>query len=66
MLKSDKISCLDLKGQHQQVKKEIFEAFEKVYEKTAFSGGPFVQEFENKFSKYVGSKYAIGVGNGTS
>ena len=65
MLKSDKISCLDLKGQHQQVKKEIFEAFEKVYEKTAFSGGPFVQEFEEKFSKYVGSKHAIGVGNGT-
>ena len=65
MIKNDKISCLDLKGQHQQVKKEIFEAFEKVYEKTAFSGGPFVEEFENKFSKYVGSKYAIGVGNGT-
>ena len=32
-----KINCLDLKGQHDQVKKEIFEAFEKVYEKTAFS-----------------------------
>ena len=53
MIKNDKISCLDLKGQHQQVKKEIFEAFEKVYEKTAFSGGPFVQEFEKKFSKYI-------------
>ena len=65
MKKNHKISCLDLKGQHQQVKKEIFEAFEKVYEKTAFSGGPFVQEFEQKFSKYVGSKHAIGVGNGT-
>ena len=65
MIKNDKIPCLDLKGQHQQVKKEIFEAFEKVYEKTAFSGGPFVQEFEEKFSKYVGSKHAIGVGNGT-
>ena len=47
-----KISCLDLKGQHQQVKKEIFEAFEKVYEKTAFSGGPFVEEFEKAFSSF--------------
>ena len=28
-----KIPCLDLSGQHQQVKEEIFEAFEKVYEK---------------------------------
>ncbi len=65
MIKNPKISCLDLKGQHQQVKKEIFQAFERVYEETAFSGGPFVQEFEEKFSQYVGSKYAIGVGNGT-
>ncbi len=64
-MENDKILCLDLKGQHQQVKKEIFEAFEKVYEKTAFSGGPFVQEFEKKFSRYVGSNHAIGVGNGT-
>ncbi len=62
---ADKINCLDLSGQHKQIKAEIFEAFEKVYEKTAFSGGPFVEEFEKKFSNYVGSKYAIGVGNGT-
>ena len=62
---ADKINCLDLSGQHQQVKKEIFEAFEKVYDKTAFSGGPFVEEFENNFSTYIGSEYTIGVGNGT-
>lgn len=62
---ADKINCLDLSGQHAQIKTEIFEAFEKVYEKTAFSGGPFVQEFEQKFSHYIGSKFSIGVGNGT-
>lgn len=61
----NKIPCLDLKRQHQQLKKEIFDAFEKVYEKTAFSGGHFVEEFENNFAKYIGAKYAIGVGNGT-
>ena len=60
-----KIPCLDLKGQHEQVKKEIFDAFEKVYEKTAFSGGQFVEEFEKAFSQYVGSNYTIGVSNGT-
>lgn len=59
------IPCLDLKIQHQQLKKEIFEAFEKVYEKTAFSGGPFVEEFEKAYSKYIGSKYSIGLSNGT-
>jgi len=63
---SKKINCLDLKGQHQQVKKEIFEAFEKVYEMTAFSGGPFVEEFEKAFSAYTQTKYTVGVNNGTS
>jgi dTDP-4-amino-4,6-dideoxygalactose transaminase len=61
----DKINCLDLSGQHAQVKAEIFEAFEKVYAKTAFSGGPFVEEFEAHFSNYVDTKYTVGVSNGT-
>jgi dTDP-4-amino-4,6-dideoxygalactose transaminase len=61
-----KIPCLDLKGQHKQIKAEIFEAFEKVYENTAFSGGPFVEEFEKSFASYCGTKYAIGVNNGTT
>jgi dTDP-4-amino-4,6-dideoxygalactose transaminase len=61
-----KIPCLDLKGQHAQIKKEIFEAFEKVYENTAFSGGPFVEEFEKSFAAYCGTAHAIGVNNGTT
>jgi dTDP-4-amino-4,6-dideoxygalactose transaminase len=61
-----KISCLDLKGQHQQIKKEVFEAFEKVYEQTAFSGGPFVAEFEKDFAAFCETRYAVGVNNGTT
>jgi dTDP-4-amino-4,6-dideoxygalactose transaminase len=61
-----KIPCLDLKRQHQQVKEEIFEAFEKVYEKTAFSGGPFVEEFEKSFAAFCNTKFAAGVSNGTT
>jgi dTDP-4-amino-4,6-dideoxygalactose transaminase len=60
------LNCLDLQAQHQQVKAEIFEAFEKVYAKTAFSGGPFVEEFENAFAQYIGSSYCVGVSNGTT
>lgn len=62
----ERISCLDLKGQHQQIKQEVFEAFEKVYEHTAFSGGPFVEEFEHSFAAFCGTKYAVAVNNGTS
>ncbi|HLA58002.1 MAG TPA: DegT/DnrJ/EryC1/StrS family aminotransferase [Puia sp.] len=61
-----KIPCLDLKGQHQQIKKEVFEAFEKVYEQTAFSGGSFVEEFEKNFAAFCDTKYAVGVNNGTT
>lgn len=61
-----KIPCLDLQKQHAQVKKEIFEAFEKVYDKTAFSGGPFVEEFEHRFAEFCHTTYAVGLNNGTS
>lgn len=57
---------MDLKGQHQQIKAEVFEAFEKVYESTAFSGGPFVEEFERNFAAFCQTDFAVGVNNGTS
>jgi len=60
------IHCLDLKRQHQSIKGEIFEAFEKVYENTAFSGGPFVEKFEKEFAAFCDTKQAIGLNNGTS
>ncbi len=62
----EKIPCLDLKKQHQQVKAEVFALFEEVYEKTAFSGGHFVEVFEKKYAEYSDVKYALGVSNGTT
>jgi dTDP-4-amino-4,6-dideoxygalactose transaminase len=62
----NKIPCLDLKRQHEQIKEEVFQAFEKVYEQTAFSGGHFVEEFEKSFAKFCNASFAIGVNNGTS
>lgn len=61
-----KINCLDLSKQHQQVKKEIFDVFEKVYDQTAFSGGKYVENFEKEFAKFCSVDYAIGVNNGTT
>src|SRR4030095_9203955 len=62
----ERITCLDLKAQHRQIKKEVFEVFEKVYDNTAFSGGHFVEEFEENFAAFCNTKYAVGVNNGTS
>jgi dTDP-4-amino-4,6-dideoxygalactose transaminase len=62
----EKISCLDLTRQHQQIKDEVFKAFERVYDKAAFSGGPFVEQFEQDFAAFCDTEYAVGVNNGTS
>jgi dTDP-4-amino-4,6-dideoxygalactose transaminase len=63
---TEKIPCLDLKKQHQQIKGEIFAEFEKVFEKTAFSGGPFVAAFEEAFARFCGIRFAVAVNSGTS
>lgn len=62
----EKIPCLDLQGQHQLLEEEMFEAFKKVYASTAFSGGPFVEEFEKNFAHFCQTRYAVGLNNGTS
>lgn len=60
------IPFLDLKGQYQQIKAEVFAAFEKVCEQTAFTDGFSVKQFEANFANYCETKYSIGVNNGTS
>jgi dTDP-4-amino-4,6-dideoxygalactose transaminase len=62
----EKIPCLDLKGQHQTVKEEIFRAFEEVYAQTAFSGGPWVEKFEQEFAAFSGARHSVAVNNGTT
>lgn len=51
---------------HYSVREEIDKVITKVIDKGAFVGGPFVEEFEENFAKYIGTKYAVGVSSGTS
>ena len=44
-------------------KKYLLEAIESGW---ISSDGPFVEEFENKFAKFVNQKYAVAVANGTA
>jgi dTDP-4-amino-4,6-dideoxygalactose transaminase len=60
------IPCLDLKRQHQSIKKEIFDLFEKVYDNTQFSLGSIVSEFEKDFAEYCGTRYVVALNSGTS
>src|SRR5512136_617732 len=59
------VPFLDLKAQYESLKGEITEALKQVIDKTAFAGGPFVEQFEKEFAPFCQSKHAIGVGSGT-
>lgn len=60
-----KVPFLDLKAQYESIKEEINEAIQQVLDSCAFSGGPFVEKFEDEFAEFCQCKYAIGVSNGT-
>lgn len=50
----------------QNITKEDIEAVTTVLKADYLTTGPKVTEFEEKFAKYVGSKYAVAVSNGTT
>jgi dTDP-4-amino-4,6-dideoxygalactose transaminase len=60
------IPFFDLKKQYRHIKKEVLKEVEEVFERTAFSNGFSVSNFEKEFSAYCGTKYAVAVNSGTS
>ena len=50
----------------QEINKEDIKAVVDVLKSDFLTQGPLVEEFESEFAKYVGSKYAISVSNGTA
>lgn len=61
-----KVPFVDFKRMHDPIREELNEVIAKVIDKGAFVGGPFLEEFEENFAKYTGTKYAVGVSSGTS
>ena len=59
------IPVFDIKRQNRILKKELDSAISEVIERGIFILGPKVSEFEEKFAKYIGVKYAVGVASGT-
>lgn len=60
------ISRIDLRRDFDAHREEYIKAMTAVCEETAYSGGKFADQFDEEFAKYVGSRYACGVNNGTS
>jgi dTDP-4-amino-4,6-dideoxygalactose transaminase len=60
-----KVPFQDFSRQHNSITAEIDEAFKRVREREWYILGPEVEAFEEEFARYIGTKYAVGVANGT-
>ncbi len=61
-----KVPFLDLKPQHQSIKKEIFARLDALYDQTEFAYGKTGKEFEMLFSAFNQCRYAVALDNGTT
>ncbi len=59
------IRYLDLAAQYKSLKPEIDAAIANVIADTAFVGGKYARDFEQKFADYIGVPHCVGVANGT-
>jgi dTDP-4-amino-4,6-dideoxygalactose transaminase len=60
-----KVPLLDLKLQHQTLKKEILALWEEILDSSSFIGGRHVEAFEEDFARSCSVKYCISVSSGT-
>lgn len=58
------IPFLSFQSQHDAIREEIQEAWERVYGRNFFILGPEVQAFERAYAVATGTTHCIGVGNG--
>ena len=59
------IPFLDLVTPHRELEEELIAAARTAIRSAAFIGGPEVEGFEREFAAYCGTRYCVGVANGT-
>ena len=64
-MSSEPVPFLDLVTPHRELETELVDAFRHAVRGAAFIGGPEVEAFEQAFAAYCGTKYCVGVANGT-
>ena len=60
-----KIPLMELTRQYKSIEKNINIKVLDVLRSGNYILGKEVETFENEFAKYIGTRYAVGVGNGT-
>lgn len=58
------IPFLDFESFHRPLRREMVDAFDKVYNANWFIQGEELQEFERNYALFSGTEYAVGVSNG--
>ena len=56
---------LDLNSQWNEIKEDVYGNLDSFFESSSYVMGPYLEKFENNFSKWSGRKYSVGVSNGT-
>ena len=59
------VSMGDLSFQTRLIHHDLMDSWSKILDSSSFIGGSFVRDFEDQFAAYIGTRNAIGVGNGT-
>jgi dTDP-4-amino-4,6-dideoxygalactose transaminase len=60
------VSFLDLPAMHRELGAEFDDIWRRVTSSGQFIGGEFVERFERDWAEYCGTKYCVGVSNGTA
>lgn len=59
------VPLVDLQWQHAQIVEDLVPALLDTLDRGQFVAGPALEEFEASLARFVGCRYAVGVGNGT-
>jgi len=64
-MKKYRLPYTGLTGQASEIKQDLLAAFERVVDSGHYISGPHVQAFEERFAAFCGTRFAVGVANGT-
>lgn len=59
------IKVWDYQNEYKILRKEILKSVDNVFKSGTLIFGPHLDKFENSFKKYIGTKFGLGVGNGS-
>jgi dTDP-4-amino-4,6-dideoxygalactose transaminase len=63
---TERVPFNDLSHQWRQIREQTLPDLERLFEKGAFTLGPYVDAFERAAADYLGATHAVGVNSGTS